>query len=154
VLVNLATAVQAVDKAGLAVDVPLGDVQFALRNGKRIPIHGGNFFDGTTNVVGRGGRASASIMDEDIPEVPSGLDDTDGDPGYGVDNGTSFLLALAFTKDGPQAKTFLTYGNTEDRKDPLFTEATERFSRKEWRDIPLTEDAIQKATTSTITVKG
>jgi len=154
VLVNLATAVQALDKAGLEVDVPLGDVQFALRDGKRIPIHGGNFFDGTTNVVGRGGRTSASILDDAIPDVPGGLDDTDGDPGYGVDNGTSFLLALAFTKDGPQAKAFLTYGNTEDRKDPLYTEATERFSRKEWRDVPLTEKAIEEAATSTVTVKG
>src|SRR5438093_296242 len=62
-MVNLARAVQVLDAAGLAVDVPLGDVQFAERHGKKIPVHGGNFWDGTTNVVGRGGRLNASILD-------------------------------------------------------------------------------------------
>lgn len=163
VLVNLARAVQTLDRAGLALDVPLGDVQFGGRDGEKIPIHGGNFGDGTTNVVGRGGRLSASILDDDIPVLPTGsyapdtssqLADFDGEPGYGVNNGTSFLLALAFTDDGPQAKAFLTYGNTEDRSSDLYTEATQRFSDKQWRAIPLTEDAIEKDATSTITVRG
>lgn len=163
VLVHLARAVQVLDLAGLAVDVPLGDVQVAPRAGERIPIHGGGFVDGTTNVVGRGSRSSAAILDDEIPDLPGGtvvpgsgsqLGDIDGSPSYGIANGTSFLLALAFTDDGPQAKAFLTYGNTEDRTSDLYTEATQRFSDKEWRDIPLTEAEIQDEATDTITVRG
>lgn len=163
VLVNLARSTQVLDLAGLALDVPLGDVQFSLRDGERIPIHGGNFGDGTTNVVGRGGRLNASILDDDIADLPTGtyaegtssqLAAFDDQPGYGVNFGTSFLMALAFTDDGPQAEAFLTYGNTEDRSSPLYTEATENFSKKQWRHIPLTEDAIQAEATSTVTVRG
>lgn len=41
VLVALACAVQVLDAGGLEPDAPLGEVQFALRNVKRVPIHGG-----------------------------------------------------------------------------------------------------------------
>ena len=61
VLVNLARAVQSLEAAGFAVDATLGEVQFALRDGQRIPIHGGNARDGTTNVVGWG--TGSSILD-------------------------------------------------------------------------------------------
>jgi acyl-homoserine-lactone acylase len=161
VLVHLARAVQVLELAGLPVDVPLGEVQVALRDGERIPIHGGGFVDGTTNVVGGGGLASYSILDDAIPDLPagdyaptSGLGDLDGEPTYGVANGTSFLLAVAFDEDGPRAKAFLTYGNTEDRGSDLYTEATQRFSDKEWRDVLLEADAIEDAATSTVTVRG
>ena len=162
-MINLARAVQVLELAGLPVDVKLGDVQVALRDGERIPVHGGSFVDGTTNVVGRGGLASASILDDEIPDIPGGtyapgtgsqLGELDGEPAYGVANGTSFLLAVAFTDDGPRAKAFLTYGNTEDRSSDLYTEATQRFSDKEWREVLLDEAAIEDAATSTATVHG
>jgi acyl-homoserine-lactone acylase len=162
-LVNLARAVQVLDAAGLAVDVPLGEVQFAERHGKRIPVHGGNFWDGTTNVVGAGGRLDASILDPKIEEIPTGsyapgtssqLADFGGKPGYGVNFGTSFLLALHFGRTGPEARAFLTYSDTEDRSDPQYTQATRRFSKEQWREIPLTTAAIKAATRSTETVRG
>jgi len=161
VLVNLARAVQVLDLAGLPVDVPLGDVQAAVRDGERIPVHGGTGLDGTTNVVGRGGLASYSILDDEIPDLPSGdyapgsgLGDLDGTPTYGIANGTSFLLAVAFGDDGPEAKAFLTYGNTEDRSSDLYTEATQRFSDKGWREVLFDPEAIEDAATTTLTVRA
>jgi acyl-homoserine-lactone acylase len=123
VLENLARAVQSLEAAGFEPDVELGDAQFALRDGEKIPIHGGNGDDGTTNVVGTG--SGYSILDPTLAEaeaeresvvVGSRLSTADGETGYLVNNGTSFLMALAFADDGPQAKVFLAYSNTEDRQ--------------------------------------
>jgi acyl-homoserine-lactone acylase len=157
----LARAVQVLEAAEVPVDATLGDVQFALRDGERIPIHGGDFVDGTTNVVGYGrgytilDPALASLDPEPaVRGAGSGLQTVDGETGYLVDDGTSFLLAVEFGEDGPTAKAFLTYGDTEDRSSDLYTEATQRFSDKDWRDVAFTEDAVEADTATTLTVRG
>jgi acyl-homoserine-lactone acylase len=159
VLQNLARAVQVLELAGVPVDAPLGDVQFALRDGERIPVHGGNGFDGTTNIVGYG--TGWSILDPDLTAARrelvapgSSLARIGDEVGYPINNGTSFLMALAFTDDGPEARTFLAYGDTEDRSSPVYTEATRRFSDKEWRDVAFTADEVEEATTEVTTVRG
>jgi acyl-homoserine-lactone acylase len=159
VLVNLARAVQSLEAAGFAADATLGEVQFALRDGERIPIHGGNARDGTTNVVGWG--TDPSILDPTLlgtereTLVPgSSLAQVGGEAGYPINNGTSFLMALSFTDDGPQARVFLTYGETEDRSSDLYTEATEAFSAKEWRDVAFTDADIEADLVDTVTVRG
>ncbi|QYG94007.1 acylase [Iamia sp. SCSIO 61187] len=164
ILVALARAVQILDAAGIAVDTPLGEVQQADRNGTLVPIHGGNGVDGTTNVVGYGGRAS--ILDPTLDEIEVdwladfsdlgryvGATGAELD-GYPINNGTSFLYALAFGEDGPEAKAFLTYGDTADRSDPLYTEATEAFSDKAWRDVAFTEDDVAAAAETEVRVQG
>jgi len=158
VLVALARAVQVIDLAGLEPDAELGTVQFALRNGKVVPMHGGLDAEGTTNVVGKG--SGYSILDPALDQslepvaVGSRLRKVDGKVGYLVDNGTSFLMAVAFGKDGPKAKAFLTYSDTEDRTDPNYTAATERFSDKKWRDVDFTEAEVAADTKRTVTVRG
>lgn len=164
VLTNLARAVQVLDAADLPVDVALGKVQTANRNGKPVPIHGGAAVDGTTNVVGFG--RGWSILDPTLTGLQrdtvapgsnlARVTDVGGKPitGYRISNGTSFLLALAYGKDGPEAKAFLTYSNTADRKDPNYTAATEAFSKKEWRDIAFTEADVARTTVSTERVQG
>lgn len=159
-LVNLARAVQALDVAGLQPDVSLGDVQFALRNGKRIPIHGGNAFDGTTNVVDFAMSTTSSDpalvnLERERLLTGSTLSRLDDQTGYPVTFGTSFLLAVHFGTGAPQAKAFLTYGNTGDRSAADYTAVTERFSKKDWRDVAFTEQAIEAAQVGkTLTVKG
>lgn len=163
-LVNLARAVQILERAGIPVDATLGEVQVADRNGVLVPIHGGDNRDGTTNVVGWG--RSWTILDpalaalEHRPVVPDSslarmvAADGTSSTGYRVNNGTSFLLALAYTEDGPRVKAFLTYGNPADRSSPLYRGATERFSAKNWRDVAFTEDQIASQVVRTTTVRG
>lgn len=159
VLEALARAVQSLEAAGLEPDVTLGEAQFALRNGTKVPIHGGSGVDGTTNVVGFG--TSASILDPTLAElereriaVGSPLSEIDGEAGYPINNGTSFLLALAYGDDGPEAKVFLTYGNTEDREAEEYVSVTERFSDKDWRPVAFTSQDVADDATETITVRG
>ncbi len=162
VLVHLARAVQILQAAEIPLDAPLGDVQFAVRNGTKVPIHGGGGVDGVTNVVGMG--RNWSILDptfdslevellgarSSLARMTGAVDAT----GYLVSNGTSFLLALAYTDAGPRAKAFLTYSDTEDREDPEYTRATERFSKKQWRDVLFDADDVEEAAERTVTVKG
>lgn len=162
-LVNLARAVQVLDVADLKPNVTLGEVQVANRNGTLVPIHGGNGTDGTTNVVSWGRMQSTVdpaiigtsretlVPGSTLAEVGDGADDR---PAYRVTFGTSFLLALNYTEDGPEAKAFLTYGNPADRSSPEFLEATQRFSDKEWRTVAFTEADVTKATESTVVVTG
>ncbi|HEY3142661.1 MAG TPA: penicillin acylase family protein [Acidimicrobiales bacterium] len=162
VLQNLGRAVQILEAAGVPVDATLGDLQFAVRGDEHVPVHGGGFWDGTTNVVGSGGRgASVTTRDPDIPTFEDGvfaprstLAEVDGEPAYPVDFGTSFLLALHFTDDGPEAKAFLTYGDTSDRSSADYVEATQRFSDKNWRDVLFRPAAVKDAAITTTTVRG
>lgn len=171
VLVALGRAVQILEIAGHGPDVTLGELQVADRNGTFVPIHGGEGWEGLTNVVGSGGigmrvstsdpavnawRTARVAPGSALRRVTNDGSDPDGDSPaqYPIANGTSFLFALAYGPDGPAAKAFLTYGNTEDRDDPIFTEATEAFSEKAWRDIAFTEEQIADATVSTLTVRG
>ncbi|HNH95909.1 MAG TPA: penicillin acylase family protein, partial [Microthrixaceae bacterium] len=159
VLVNLARAVQTLGAAGIPLDATLGDAQFAMRDGKRIPLHGGTGVDGVTNIVTWSSLYSTldpAVLNLKREKVAAGstLNGLDGETGYPVNYGTSFLLALAYTDDGPKAKAFLTYSNTENRKNPDYVTATERFSAKKWRDVAFTADQIEAATTSTTNVRG
>jgi acyl-homoserine-lactone acylase len=146
-LERLARAVQILESQEISVDTPWGELQFADRNGTIVPIHGGDGRDGVTNVVGWG--SGWSILDPTLadlererPLAGSPLSTLDGRTGYPINNGTSFLLALAYGPDGPEAKALLTYGNTADRDDPAYVEATERFSRKDWRDVAFDESDV------------
>jgi acyl-homoserine-lactone acylase len=156
--------VQLLDEARVPVDAPLGDVQQADRNGTFVPVHGGNAADGTTNVVGFG--RSWSILDPTLDEVeaesvaPGSALRTYTGPngesfgGYPINSGTSFLFALAYDDEGPQARAFLTYGDTEDREADTYLAATESFSAKEWRAVPFTEDAVAAAAETAVRVQG
>ena len=163
VLVSLARAVQTLQAADLPVDVTLGEVQQADRNATLVPIHGGTGADGTTNVVGWGrGWSTLDPSLEALERTPittaSGLATTsDGErstTGYRINNGTSFLMALEFTDDGPRARSFLTYGNTADRSAPDYLAATRRFSDKDWKDVRFTAYDVAAAASSVTEVRG
>ncbi len=160
VLVNLARAVQSLEVAGYGPDVALGDAQFALRDGERIPIHGGNSADGTTNIVtfaqSTTSRDPALVgIDRERLVRGSTLSSIDDERGYPINYGTSFLFAVRFGDDRPTAKAFLTYGNTGDRSADQYTESTERFSAKRWRDVAFTEKEIERDQIgATLTVRG
>jgi len=155
VLVNLARAVQIFGRAGKAVDAPLGELQFADRNGERVPIHGGNANDGTTNVVGYSSAPGSST--ESIPKrkppVAAGTGLTPD--GYQINNGTSFMMVVEFAGGGVRAKVLLSYGNTQHRSNPVFVDSTKEFSSKAWRDVVLGVDAAKNtAGMQEITVTG
>ncbi len=140
-LVNLGRAVQIITKAGFDLDTPLGEVQVANRNGTMVPINGGTNADGTTNIVGYSASTGST---EPFPRRPEPVAPKSAltPDGYLITSGSSFLMAVQFTPDGPVAQGLVTYGSTGDRESPLFVVQTQRFSDKSWRSFLFSPDAI------------
>jgi acyl-homoserine-lactone acylase len=141
-LTALRGAVADLAAAGFSVDTPYGEVFFAPRAGERIPMHGGPGDRlGITNAVDFSVFTTSSEPGyERQAAVRDGSSLTT--EGWPVTYGTSFIMALEFTDDGPHAQAFLTYGETGDDTSPHFADQTRLFSEKAWRDILFTDDEI------------
>lgn len=148
----LRAAIAGMEAAGLALDVPLGEVQIADRNGTIVPIHGGRGSEGVTNVVGSGNNATTTEPGIDRGDPVEGTSLTTR--GYPIANGTSFVYVLEYTADGPRARSLLTYGQTGDPDSPFFTDQTERFSAQDWKTVPFTTDDVEAATVDTYEVSA
>ncbi len=97
---QVVSALVALDRAGVAYDAVLGDVQYVDRSGERIALHGANEVEGIINVVAPYGAFQRSDLE---PEVPA------GDPipgrtevtclrvgGYPITYGASTLMVVEF----------------------------------------------------------
>ena len=132
-LVELGSTVQLLELLGIPVDASLGDWQFEVRTGDRIPIRGGTGIEGVANIVGC--CADATTLGP-IPDTGESVNDQStlrDQPGYPVSDGSSFVIALEFTADGPVAEGFLTYGNPDDPAAPAYRLGLEAWSAGEWR---------------------
>lgn len=143
ILEALAGAVVRLQKAGIPLDAKLSDVQYTLRAGRRIPIHGGGRNEGVTNLV------VYDVLKTTVPDpllrAPV-INESTGltEDGYLVNYGSSFVMAMRFTDEDPEAYAFVTYGQSDDPRSPYHTDQTEAFSRKEWREVLYTEEAIEQ----------
>jgi acyl-homoserine-lactone acylase len=143
VLANLARAAAILAGRGLALDVPLGELQYApSKLPQRVPVHGGNgSWEGLLNKQQRATGAPTTLEPVELaPPVPGSRFLTEA--GYPVLHGTSFLMVLEFTADGPRAEAILTYGQSGDPESPHFTDQSELFARKEWRPVRFRADEI------------
>ncbi|MDG4859737.1 penicillin acylase family protein [Streptomyces sp. T-3] len=121
----LADAVQDFAARDVPVDTALGTVQ----QWAGIPLPGCNGAKGCFNVI----EASPNAGRPD-PEDPT--------VAYGGAFGTSFLMAVELTPDGPRTQTLLTYGQSANPSSPHFTDQTRLFSRKQWITERFTEAEI------------
>jgi acyl-homoserine-lactone acylase len=133
-LQNLARAVQLMQERKLPLNLPLGEVQYVDKAGRRFAIHGGHgSYEGVKNMQQNAGNAT-TLEPQDRPEMVKGSRFLT-EKGYPVGHGSSFLMALEYTPKGPRAKAFLTYSQSGDPASPHFTDQTERFSQKQWRPV-------------------
>jgi len=139
---KLAAAVLKLKEASLEVSTPLGQAQYARRGTTRIPMHGGIDVDGVANICTYDSGLNTSLE----PSTPRGavLDQETrlSTEGYVVNTGTSFLLALEYTENGPRARALLTYGQSADPASNLYRNQLQRFSQKQWRPIVFAEQDI------------
>ncbi|MFG2474915.1 penicillin acylase family protein [Streptomyces fagopyri] len=110
----LADTVTELRSAGIALNSPLGDHQFVVRGGKRIPVPGGTESLGVWNKV------------EPVWDPAAG--------GYTeVTTGSSYIQAVGW--DGgrcPVARTLLTYSQSSDPNSPHHSDQTRLFSGERW----------------------
>src|SRR3954468_13667709 len=110
----LGDAINDLRAAKLPLDVPVGKVQFVVKNGKRYPVHGGT---GDPN-----GDFNA-IWDTWVDG--KGLPQPDG--------GSSFVQVVTWHDSAcPDARTILTYSLSTDPTNPHYADQTALFSTKRW----------------------
>ena len=66
-----------------------------------------------------------------------------GSGGYQVTYGTSFLMAVEVTPDGPRAKGILAYGQSEDWSSPGAAESVRAYAAGEMRPMRFTDAEIE-----------
>ncbi|MFD9336986.1 penicillin acylase family protein [Streptomyces sp. NPDC060028] len=100
--------------AGIALDAPLGEHQFVVRGGQRLPVGGGPEALGVWNKIEAPWNAAAG----GYPEVV---------------HGSSHIQAVGW--DGgrcPVARTLLTYGQSSNPGSPYYADQTRLFSQERW----------------------
>ncbi|MFG2178573.1 penicillin acylase family protein [Streptomyces abikoensis] len=108
---SLADAVAELRAAGILLDAPLGEHQFVIRGGKRIPVPGGSNRLGVWNIVEARWDAAHGGYTE-------------------VGMGSSYIQAVGWDGSGcPVARTLLTYSQSSNTASPHFGDQTELFSR-------------------------
>ncbi|MFN3199543.1 MAG: acylase [Bradymonadia bacterium] len=136
----LITASNRLTGAGFALDAPLGEIQFTLKNDERIPVPGGQFFEGMMAIAVYGSANGTAL-----PRMPRGAvvnDATDlTEDGYVINDGNSYVFGVEFTDDGPRAEGILTYSQSGDSRSPHHADQTRLYSEKGWR--PLLFDRAQ-----------
>ncbi|ADO71980.1 Penicillin acylase family protein [Stigmatella aurantiaca DW4/3-1] len=142
VLNALASAVLTLQRAGIAVETPLGQVQFAPRLSQRIPLSGGLEQDGVLNLVNYNNSLNSSTE----PPTPRGtvLNSRTAltADGYVINSGSSFVLALEFLDEGVRARALLTYGETGNPASPGFRDQLPLYSALEWRPVAFSPQEI------------
>lgn len=155
VLVGLANAVALLEFAGVALDAPLGAMQYDARvEGERPPVGGGLGSEGITNVVSDGRQSSSTT--EAQPSWPERLVEgsTLTADGYPISYGSSFMMAVEMGPDGPDGYTILTYGQVGDPDLPGFTVGVEAFADKQWKPALFSEADIEADTASVTEVSA
>jgi len=121
ILRSLAKAVARLGKVGIPIDVPLGQVQFVERNGRRIPLHGGPTM------------TTYNAMDNElIPNL-----------GYTHPSmATSYVQVVGFGPHGPEADAILANSQSSDPASSFYADQTEMYSQKQWIRLPFTREDV------------
>ena len=148
IVAALAKAVVLLGAAGVAIDAPLGDVQWAQRGEHRVPVHGGYEGDGILNILAPfGALNSLSLEPEPAPLPPVAPERTMttgiAGGGYRTTYGTSFLMAVELTDEGPKGIGFLAYGQSGDPRSPHHVDGTKAYAAKATRPLLFTNKAIE-----------
>lgn len=111
----IGAAVVAMDKAGVDLNTPWGQVQHVAVGAERIPVHGG---PGTAGVLNF----------QDAREIPgSGLSPV---------HGSSYIQIVSFDQDGPVAEAILSYSQSTNPASPHFADQTRAYAAKQWHRLP------------------
>ena len=109
----LADAVTDLTSSNIPLDAPLGKYQYVVRNGHRIPIHGG---PGDPNGVFNAINAPF-VPGKGYPDVP---------------HGSSFVMAASLKGRCPKVSTILTYSQSDNPDSLHYADQTRLFSHKRW----------------------
>ena len=121
ILRALADAALSLRAHHIPLDASYGQVQYAARNGVKIPIPGCDTgcFNAIYAADGRGGAL-------------------DADPYGEVYDGSSLVMTTELTAHGPVSQGILTYSQATNPKSPWFANMTKLYSEHRWVSLPYT----------------
>jgi acyl-homoserine-lactone acylase len=123
VLDALRGAVADLRAKGIALDVPLGDLQSEPRGDERIPIPGCGEGEGCFDKV---------------------TGDRDAQGRYDPVHGSSFVMTAGFDSRGrPYGESVLAYSQSENPRSPHYADQTRLFSAERWLPMRFTERQIR-----------
>ncbi|MEM9758564.1 MAG: penicillin acylase family protein, partial [Pseudomonadota bacterium] len=64
--------------------------------------------------------------------------------GYNVVHGSSFIMTLAFTDEGPRAEAILSYSQSGNPQSEHFSDQTPLYRDKRWRKIYFSAEEIAR----------
>jgi acyl-homoserine lactone acylase PvdQ len=123
-------------QAHLPFNVELGKVQYVLRHGHRIPLHGGpGDPDGDFNAI--------------YQNVFTGR-------GQAPDIGSSYIQVVTWhsAHGCPDVARMLTYSQSSNPNSKWYADQTKRYSKKKWEIERFCRAAVRKHALSTVTVHG
>ena len=165
VLQALAAAATSLKDKEISLSAPLGSLQYVIKakGEEPIPITGGYSFEGVFNMAetNASSRTTSELGNIIIgqPTVGSLLFalDEDGDGrdefAYPVNDGTTFVMALQYTDEGPKADMFLSYSQDHDPEAEHFKDLTQLYSELEWQPMLFDEEDIAAAVVKTIKLR-
>ena len=121
-IMQLATAIDKIQRAGIALDATLGEVQFVekstaagLPSGERLPWGGAHNVEGGFNVFDTStGNNGTEIPRHTYPSMDNTTRLSAESKGYHITSGSSWMFIANFTEDGPVARGLLSYSQSHN----------------------------------------
>ncbi len=144
VVTALEQAMKQLAKAGIdPLKTTLGEVQYFEKGGKRFPVAGGGSIEGTTNMAMFAPNRSLTMFPGMARKKVINRRTGVAKNGYPTNYGTSFLLLVEMSKDGPKAEAIMTYSNSSDPRSVHFDDQTKMWPKKRLRPVRFSMDEIQ-----------
>ncbi|MDX1383694.1 MAG: penicillin acylase family protein, partial [Thermoanaerobaculia bacterium] len=123
-LAALAGAQARLEEAEIPLDAELGSIQFAERNGERIPIPGGEGWAGMWSMI--------------IADLRPGV-------GYSpIRHGNSYVQVISWDADGNlDPRAIVTYSQSPEPESRHYADMTRLYSQGEWVRLPFTDAEIE-----------
>ena len=132
-------------------DTALGDAQFLAFTDPAIGIGGGQYWEGTIGIADYSPGATTTLLPRYEREpLANDITELTASGEYPVNNGNSWIMAMAFEEDGPRARAVLTYSQSEDPASPFYDDQSVLYSAGQLRDIRFTEEDIAAHTVTSI----
>ena len=153
---KLAEAVALMTGAEIPLDTELGTHQRGHRMREVIPVHGGNRREGIANLQVSATRYSNPTETPIYTGSDVFVADSESlsETGYNVVHGSSFIMTLAYTDEGPDAQAILSYSQSGDPDSDYFSDQTALYRDKMWRDILFEPTDIAREAISVTTLKS
>lgn len=131
----LIKAVNTLNEAGIPLDAPWKDVQYAEHNGEKIGIPGGSGRSGMfSNISARLKKGSGYTP---------------------IIAGNSYIQVVTWDKYGnPDARAILTYSQSQEPESSHYSDQTRLYSAGRWIKLPFMEDHIARETKTTRRLVG